>query len=126
MRKSVLHAHDHSNSPHVRLLDSLSILSESGRSELPTTYCRIIETKGSTPQKAGAVMLVQQNGKQIGTIGGGCIEAEVKTRALMSMRNGASEIATFTLNGDYGWDDGLICGGRMRIAVEPVFGRACP
>jgi len=69
-------------------------------------------------------MLVQQDGKQIGTIGGGCVEAEVKTRALISMRNGTSEIATFVLNGDYGWDDGLICGGRMKIAVEPVIDMA--
>ncbi len=112
---------EHRNPRHSCLLDSLSILSESGGSEIPTAWCRIIETRGSTPQKAGAVMLVQQDGRQIGTIGGGCIEAEVKTRALMSMRNRTPEISTFALNGDYGWDDGLICGGRMKIAIEPVF-----
>ena len=45
-------------------------------------YCSVVETRGSTPQKAGAAMLVFPDGGQIGTLGGGCVEAEVKQRAL--------------------------------------------
>lgn len=89
------------------------------RSE-PVAYCRLVETRGSTPQKAGATMLVFGDGSQAGTLGGGCVEAEVKRQALQRLSDGGSEIARFQLDSDYGWDDGLICGGRMLILVEPL------
>lgn len=84
--------------------------------------CRIVETRGSTPQKAGAAMLVHADGSQAGTLGGGCVEAEVKRRALAALDRGAAEIAAFQLDRDYGWDDGLICGGRMRVLIDPLGG----
>src|SRR5207248_5116173 len=83
-------------------------------------WCRLVETRGSTPQKAGAAMLVREDGSQAGTLGGGCVEAEVKRRALGLLAENRSEICTFQLDSDYGWDDGLICGGRMKIVVEPI------
>lgn len=83
-------------------------------------WCRLVETRGSTPQKAGAAMLVYDDGSQAGTLGGGCVEAEVKRRALALLAENRAEICTFQLDSDYGWDDGLICGGRMKIVVEPV------
>ena len=83
-------------------------------------FCRLVETRGSTPQKAGALMLVYPDGSQAGTLGGGCVEAEVKRRALAVAATGAAEVACFQLDSDYGWDDGLICGGRMQILVEPL------
>lgn len=84
------------------------------------TYCRLVETRGSTPQKAGAAMLVLADGSQAGTLGGGCVEAEVKRRALAILAEGRPEIVSFQLDNDYGWDDGLICGGRMQVLVRPV------
>src|SRR5262252_6022440 len=83
-------------------------------------WCRLVETRGSTPQKAGAAMLVYDNGSQAGTLGGGCVEAEVKRRALGLLAENRPEVCTFQLDSDYGWDDGLICGGRMKILVEPI------
>jgi len=83
-------------------------------------YCRLVETRGSTPQKAGAVMLVFADGSQAGTLGGGCVEAEVKRRALTILEKGEPEISTFQLDSDYGWDDGLICGGRMKVLIDPL------
>jgi xanthine dehydrogenase accessory factor len=83
-------------------------------------WCRLVETRGSTPQKAGAAMLVYDDGSQAGTLGGGCVEAEVKRRALGLLAENRPEVCTFQLDSDYGWDDGLICGGRMKIAVEPI------
>src|SRR4051812_34754949 len=83
-------------------------------------YCAVVETRGSTPQKAGAAMLVFADGSQRGTLGGGCIEAEVKQRALRVLGEGArAELLTFCLDDNYGWDDGLICGGRMSILADP-------
>src|SRR5436305_4858763 len=84
-------------------------------------YCAVVETRGSTPQKAGAAMLVYPDGTQAGTLGGGCVEAEVKRRALHALHDGGRpEVLTFTLDDDYGWDDGLICGGRMTILAHPL------
>src|SRR5262245_8135415 len=86
----------------------------------PCVWCSVVQTRGSTPQKAGAAMLVFADGSQQGTLGGGCIEAEVKQRALAVLAGAAdsatgAELLTFCLDDDYGWDDGLICGGRMTI-----------
>lgn len=86
----------------------------------PTAYCRLVETRGSTPQKAGATMLVYADGSQAGTLGGGCVEAEVKRQALGVLERGVAEVCRFQLDHDYGWDDGLICGGRMEILIQPV------
>jgi xanthine dehydrogenase accessory factor len=84
-------------------------------------YCALIETRGSTPQKAGAAMIVFADGTQAGTLGGGCVEAEVKQRALHVLNHGGkAEVLTFSLDDNYGWDDGLICGGRMSILADPV------
>ena len=84
-------------------------------------YCVLVETRGSTPQKAGAAMLVFADGSQRGTLGGGCVEAEVKRRALRTLHDGSrAEVLTFSLDDNYGWDDGLICGGRMRVLADPL------
>ena len=87
----------------------------------PCVYCAVVETRGSTPQKAGAAMLVYPDATQVGTLGGGCVEAEVKRRALLGLNEtGRPEVLTFCLDDDYGWDDGLICGGRMTILAQPL------
>ncbi|MFG0334796.1 MAG: XdhC family protein [Maioricimonas sp. JB049] len=89
----------------------------------PVVYTALVETRGSTPQKAGASMLVYEDGSQTGTLGGGCVEAEVKRRALALLQNGTTELLSFQLNSNYGWDDGLICGGRMQMLVDPLRSR---
>ena len=88
----------------------------------PCVWCAVVETRGSTPQKPGAAMLVWPDGGQVGTLGGGCIEAEVKQRALQALHagDGRPEVRTFHLDDIHGWDDGLICGGRMTILLHPL------
>ncbi len=92
------------------LLDRL----ESGQ---PCALCTVVNTRGSTPQTAGAMLLVHPNGDAEGTIGGGCAEAEVRRRALAMLASGSSGLLGLELDHDYGWDDGLICGGRLEVAV---------
>lgn len=104
--------------------DLLPILFQRLADGLPVAACRLVVTRGSTPQKAGAAMLVAADGEQAGTLGGGCVEAEVKRRALAALAAGRAEIADFQLNSDYGWDDGLICGGRMEVLIDPVLSLA--
>src|SRR5271156_1951176 len=100
------------------LLAELTQSLERGR---PFVFCSVVETRGSTPQKAGAAMLVFADGSQRGTLGGGCVEAEVKQRALacLNRADGRCEVFTFHLDDNYGWDDGLICGGRMSVLADP-------
>jgi xanthine dehydrogenase accessory factor len=86
--------------------------------------CQVVETKGSTPQKAGAWMLVDPLGGQVGTLGGGCVEAEVKQKAIRLLGQGGCELFDFLLDHDYAWADGLICGGRMRILAQAFRGQA--
>lgn len=87
-------------------------------------YCSVVETRGSTPQKAGAAMVVFPDGRQAGTLGGGCVEAEVKRQALRVLSGDDVQekpnLLSFCLDDNYGWDDGLICGGRMNILADPI------
>src|SRR5712675_1432217 len=106
--------------PLISMRDVLRQLIAAILARRPVAWCRLVETRGSTPQKAGAAMLVYEDGSQAGTLGGGCVEAEVKRRALAILAEGRAEIVSFQLDNDYGWDDGLICGGRMQVLVRPV------
>jgi xanthine dehydrogenase accessory factor len=99
------------------LLHTLQTSLQQGKT---VAYCRLVETRGSTPQKAGAAMLVYADGSQSGTLGGGCVEAEVKRKALTTLFDGRTTIEKFELDNDYGWDDGLICGGRMIVLIDPL------
>ncbi|MGC4004612.1 MAG: XdhC family protein [Pirellulales bacterium] len=83
-------------------------------------FCTLVESRGSTPQETGAKMLVLADGTLVGTLGGGCVEAEVRLRALELLHNRRSELQTFRLDRDYGWDDGLICGGTMAIFIRTL------
>jgi xanthine dehydrogenase accessory factor len=86
----------------------------------PCALCTVVGTRGSTPQTAGAMLLLYPDGRTEGTVGGGCVEAELKRRALKLLLSEASGLLTFELDHDYGWDDGLICGGRLEVAVVSV------
>src|SRR5437773_4521292 len=102
------------------LLRELTAALDQGRD---CVYCSVVETRGSTPQKAGAAMLVFPDGRQVGTLGGGCVEADAKRQALSTLSGDAApkaELLTFHLDDNYGWDDGLICGGRMSILADPL------
>jgi xanthine dehydrogenase accessory factor len=79
--------------------------------------CTVVGSYGSTPQAAGASMLLHENMSTEGTLGGGCVEAEVRKRAFELLQRRQSALLSFQLDHDYGWDDGLICGGTMRVAV---------
>src|SRR5438874_11455397 len=84
--------------------------------------CQVVETRGSTPQKAGALMVVDPGGGQAGTLGGGCVEAEVKQKAIGRLGRSGAQLDAFVLDHDYAWADGLICGGKMVIATEALRG----
>lgn len=82
----------------------------------------VTATEGSTPQKAGAKMVVYPDGRIVGTIGGGCVEAEMTWRARQAIERGRPQTASYELTPDQAGEDGLICGGRMEVFIEPIEG----
>jgi xanthine dehydrogenase accessory factor len=82
-------------------------------------FAVLVETKGSTPQKCGAKAIFLPDGRVIGTLGGGCLEAETRQKALRAMETGESFTFKAVLDDDFGWDDGLICGGSVQTFVQP-------
>lgn len=79
----------------------------------------ILESKGSTPQKVGAKMVVSRDGRLRGTVGGGCVEAEILWRARQAIENRKAEILSYDYNAD-DEENGLICGGSVTVFIEPV------
>lgn len=79
----------------------------------------LVSTSGSSPQNAGAKLLIQANGRILGTIGGGCMEAEARRVALECLRKKQTRLFDLRLDDDFGWDDGLICGGKVSIFINP-------
>ncbi len=77
----------------------------------------IVECKGSSPQKQGAKMLVRDDGTIMGTLGGGCLEADVVQYGLMAMQDGSPRTVPFELTEKHG---GLVCGGAVLVYIEPV------
>jgi xanthine dehydrogenase accessory factor len=88
----------------------------------PAALVTVIATEGSTPQKAGAKMLVYADGRIVGTIGGGCVEAEMTWRARQAIDERCPQNASYDLTPDQAGEDGLVCGGRMQVFIEPVEG----
>lgn len=78
----------------------------------------VIDTSGSTPQKPGAKAIFRTDGGLSGTLGGGCLEAEARRVALECLQQGKRTLLTIRLDSDYGFDDGLICGGTARIFID--------
>jgi xanthine dehydrogenase accessory factor len=96
----------------------LGTLIEAIESDRRAILCRVVATRGSTPQKAGASMLLTPDARQIGTLGGGCVEAAVKQKAAGLIGKGTAEVYSHVLDHDPEWADGLICGGRMVVLAE--------
>ena len=98
--------------------DLVRHLTESLETGRAVVLCRVVATRGSTPQKAGAAMLLAPDGGQVGTLGGGCVEAAVKQKAARLFGCDEVDISNFVLDHDPEWADGLICGGKMVILAE--------
>ena len=92
-------------------------LRQSGRRGALAT---IVNVRGSIPSFKTAKMLVRDDGSIVGTIGGGCVEAEVWNAAREVMATGKPRHMSFNLNQDAAYDSGLICGGQLDIFIEAV------
>ena len=85
----------------------------------PIVLATVARTRGSTPRKTGAKMVVRRDGSFFGTIGGGCGEAEVWQEAMDAFEDGKARIVTVDLTQPTDGDD-KICGGMMDVFVERI------
>lgn len=92
----------------------------------PVALGIITGVRGSSPQKVGAKALFYADGRIAGTMGGGCLEAEIQDRARQALATGQPETFDLLLDHDFGWDDGLICGGRVVGVILPRLHSAAP
>lgn len=89
-------------------------------SDIPAALVTVVGAQGSTPQGPGARMLVLADGGVNGTIGGGCVEAEMVRRARVAIENGRPVLTTYDLTPEQAGEEGLVCGGRMEVFIEPL------
>jgi xanthine dehydrogenase accessory factor len=94
-------------------------LAEAARVGEPVALGLISGVKGSSPQKVGAKALFYPDGRIKGTLGGGCLEAEIQHRAIQSLQSRKASTFDLLLDHDFGWDDGLICGGKVAGLIIP-------
>jgi len=103
-----------------RLLDILETAADGDRNGRPVALCAIVATRGSSPQPAGTLVCVDEDANMTGTLGGGCMEAEVRNRARAALVGGTGGVATFDLDFTHGLDEGMICGGHVDVAISVV------
>lgn len=87
---------------------------------MPKAFVTVISTRGSTPAKSGALMAVDRIGTSRGTVGGGCSEAELITKARQSIGTGERQIVDIRLTSDIAEEEGMVCGGVMRALIEDI------
>ena len=87
---------------------------------VPAALMTVLSTMGSTPVESGAIMVMDELGRTIGTIGGGCGEAEVMKAARRLIGTGQTRLVEVDMSNDIAEDEGMVCGGKMRVLVEDI------
>src|SRR5579864_3788014 len=86
----------------------------------PAALVTIVASKGSTPQRIGAKLLVFADGRTVGTIGGGCYENDAFGKAREAIASRKPQLVHYELDDDFAQESGLICGGQMDVYIEPI------
>jgi xanthine dehydrogenase accessory factor len=100
--------------------DLYQMISDAANRSERVVVATVASTRGSTPQRRGAKMLFHQSGTVAGTVGGGCIEAEVWAEAREAMRSGKSGLHHFSLTAEEASEEGMVCGGTMDIFIDVI------
>src|SRR3990170_8509684 len=90
------------------------------RAGIKAALATIVNVRGSIPSYESAKLLVREDGSLVGTVGGGCVEAEVWTAARQVIQEEKPRKLTFNLNQDPSYDTGLLCGGTLEVFIEPI------
>ena len=89
-------------------------LAEGRRAALAT----VVSTWGSSPRPAGSQLIVDREGRFLGSVSGGCIEGAVVREAFDVMESGVPRLLEFGVSNEQAWEVGLACGGRVQVYVE--------
>ncbi len=124
-RAASVRSHDRRNnplrtySPTIRLYDFFEVHQ---RRQAPLVLATVVETQGSTYSKAGALMLIDENGIFQGMLSGGCLEGDLAIRAQVVLESGQSQLVTYDLAADNDelWGLGVGCDGLMRVLLQPL------
>ena len=90
------------------------------RAGIKAALATIVNVRGSIPSYESAKLLVREDGSLVGTVGGGCVEAEVWAVARQVIQEEKPRTLTFNLNNDPSYDTGLLCGGTLEVFIEPI------
>ena len=98
--------------------DLYELIAEANARGERVVVATVARTRGSTPQRRGAKMLFFQDGQTAGTVGGGCVEAEVWAAAREAIHKGKPGLHHFALTADEASEEGMVCGGTMDIFID--------
>ena len=80
----------------------------------------VVSTWGSSPRPTGSHLAVDEDGKLVGSVSGGCIEGAVVSEAMEVMQNGKPKVLEYGVTNELAWEIGLACGGTIQVFVEKV------
>jgi len=80
----------------------------------------VVTTWGSSPRPVGSQLAVDDSGKFVGSVSGGCIEGAVVEQALAAIKDGETRLLDFGVTNEQAWEVGLACGGKVQVFVERV------
>ena len=106
--------------PTIAQRDLYRMINEASERGERVVVATVAHTRGSTPQRRGAKMLFFQSGEVAGTVGGGCIEAEVWAEAREAISSGKPALHHFSLTAEEASEEGMVCGGTMDIFIDVI------
>ena len=98
--------------------DILAIAADWKNQGLDVAVATVTSTWGSSPRPAGSQLVVDGQGRMMGSVSGGCIEGAVVKEALDVMQDGKPRLLDFGITNEQAWEVGLACGGKLQVYVE--------
>jgi xanthine/CO dehydrogenase XdhC/CoxF family maturation factor len=100
--------------------DLLQIAADWKRAGRDVAVATVTATWGSSPRQPGSQLVVDDQGRMLGSVSGGCVEGAVVREALEIMVDGKPRLLDFGITNEQAWDVGLACGGKLQVYVERV------
>jgi xanthine/CO dehydrogenase XdhC/CoxF family maturation factor len=100
--------------------DLLQVAADWKRAGRQVALATVTATWGSSPRQPGSQLVVDHEGRMLGSISGGCVEGAVVREAIEVMADGKPRLLDFGVTNEQAWEVGLACGGKLQIFVERV------
>ena len=106
--------------PHVPDPDPLAVAEHWRREGRGVAIATVIATWGSSPRPVGSQLALDEDGRFVGSVSGGCIEGAVIAQGIETIRDGRPRVLDFGVSNEQAWEVGLTCGGEVQVYVEPL------